>query len=125
MLTVTKNNCYYNGNKKDTNLNSFRAVTRQTLLAGKILCSVVNIIDKTNSNINIYSKINDELGYFINDSIQSKWSIQGASGTDIDRAENTERNSRSYKGVSKNQDFFQDNKSIMAKKSIQQQELNL
>lgn len=100
-------------------------MTRQTLLAGKILSSVVNIIDKTNSNINIYSKINDELGYFKNDSIQSKWSIQGANGTDIDRAENTERNSRSYKGVSKNQGFFQDNKSIMAKKSIQQQELNL
>lgn len=79
---------------------------KQTPLASKVLFSIVDIIDKTNNDINICSKMSDELGYFKNDSRQSKQPIQSASGTDIDRTENTDRNSGSHRRISKKPSFL-------------------
>ena len=64
--------CYYNRNKEDKSFNSFLAVRKQTSTTIKIIFSIVNLIDKTNKNDNIYFKINDELSDFNNGNVHYK-----------------------------------------------------
>ena len=52
------------------------AVRKQTSTSADIIFSIVNLIDKTNKNDNIYVEINDELGDFDNDNVQYKRPIQ-------------------------------------------------
>ena len=77
--------CYYNRNKRDKSFNSFLVVRKQTSQANKIIFSIVNLIDKTNRNNNIFFEINDELRDFDNDNVQSKRPIQRYSEVDIAR----------------------------------------
>ena len=64
--------CYYNRNKRDKSFNSFLAVRKQTSPTSEMIFSIVNLIDKTNRNDNIYFETNDELSDFNNDNIQFK-----------------------------------------------------
>ena len=64
--------CYYNRNKRDKSFNSFLGVRKQTSPTSEMIFSIVNLIDKTNRNDNIYFEINDELSDFNNDNIQFK-----------------------------------------------------
>ena len=79
-ITQADNNkeqiCYYNKIKRDKNFNCFLAVRKQTSPSADIIFSIVNLIDKTNKNDNIYVEINDELGDFNNDNVQYKRPIQ-------------------------------------------------
>ena len=68
--------CYYNQNKSDTSFNFFLALRKQTSSTSEIIFSIVNLIDKTSRNDNIYFEINDELSDFKNDNIQIKPPIQ-------------------------------------------------
>ena len=71
--TQAKNNreqiCYYNRNKRDKSFDSFLAVRKQTSSTSEIIFSIVNLIDKTNRNDNIYFEINDGLSDFNNDDV--------------------------------------------------------
>ena len=46
--------CYYNRNKRDMSFNSFLAVRKYTSSTSEVTFSIVNLIDKTNRNNNIY-----------------------------------------------------------------------
>ena len=86
--------CYYNWNKRDKSFNCFLAVRKQTQTTNKIIFSIVNLIDKTNKNDNIYFKISDGLSDFNNDNVQYKWPIQQVSERDIDGTTSTDRKQR-------------------------------
>ena len=60
--------CYSNYNKEDRAFNRFLAVRKQTS-TGKIIFSVVNLIDKSNKFENSCYKIGDELREFDNESL--------------------------------------------------------
>ena len=62
--------CYYNRNKRNTSFNSFLAVRKQTSSTSEIIFSIVNLIDQTNRNNNIYFDLNDKLSDFENNSVQ-------------------------------------------------------
>ena len=68
--------CYYNQNKSDTSFNFFLTLRKQTSSTSEIIFSIVNLIDKSSRNDNIYFEINHELSYFKNDNIQNKPPIQ-------------------------------------------------
>ena len=68
--------CYYSRNKKDINFNSFLAVRKETSSAREIIFSIVNIIDKTYRNDNIYFEINNELSDFKNDNRTCRGTVQ-------------------------------------------------
>ena len=84
--------CYYNQNKRDKSFNSFLAVRKHTPPTSEIIFSIVNLIDKTNRNNNIYFEIIDELRDFSNDNVHYKQPIQRLSEGDISRATDTGRN---------------------------------
>ena len=88
--------CYYNQNKRGKSFNSFLAVRKQTSATSKTIFSVVNLIDKTNRNDNIYFEINDELSDFNNDNVQYKRPIQQVSESDIIGTTSTDRKQRQY-----------------------------
>ena len=70
-LTMILNKfCYYNRNKKDINFNSFLAVRQETSFLSEINFSIVQVIDNSNKDDNIYSKISDELSDFKNGNVQ-------------------------------------------------------
>ena len=71
------------------------AVRKQTT-TNKIIFSIVNLIDKTNRNNNIYFEINDELSDFNNDNVQYKRPIQRVSESDIVGITSTDRKKRQY-----------------------------
>ena len=62
--------CYHNRNKRNTSFNSFLAVRKQTSSTSEIIFSIVNLIDQTNRNNNIYFDLNDKLSDFENNSVQ-------------------------------------------------------
>ena len=72
------------------------AERKQTSTTSKIIFSIVNLIDKTNRNDNIYFKINDELSDFNNDKAQYKRPIQRVSESDIVGTTSTDRKQRQY-----------------------------
>ena len=69
---------------------------KQTSTSSEIIFSIVNIIDKTNRNDNIYFEINDELSYFNNDNVQYKQPVQRISESDIVGTTNTGRKQRQH-----------------------------
>ena len=73
----------YNRNKKDTSLNSFLALRKETPSTIKITFSIVKVIDETNKHNSIYSESSNELSNFKNDNFQR--TIQQISENDIDR----------------------------------------
>ena len=81
--------CYYNRNKKYINFNSFLAVTKQTSSTREIIFSIVNIIDKTKRNDNIYFEINDKLSDFKNDNSKCRGTVQRVGESDIIRTGGT------------------------------------
>ena len=87
-ITQADNNkgqiCYYNKIKRDKNFNCFLAVRKQTSSSADIIFSIVNLIDKTNKNDNIYFEINSELKDFNNDNVQYKRPIQRICGSNIE-----------------------------------------
>ena len=86
--------CYYKRKKKDTSFNSFLALRKKTSSAGEIIFSIVNIIDKTNKNKNIYFEINDELSDFKNDGVQYNRKFRRISEGDNIREKSTDRRDR-------------------------------
>ena len=83
--------CYYKRNKKDTSFNSFLALRKKTSSVGEIIFSIVNIIDKTNKNNNIYFEINDELSDFKNDGVRYNRKFRRVSEGDTIREKSTDR----------------------------------
>ena len=80
-----------------------------------MIFSIVNLIDKTNRNDNIYFEINDGLSDFNNDNVQYKQPIQVVSESYIVGTTSTERKQRQYttrndRWVSIKPRFFQNNK---------------
>ena len=61
-----------------------------------MIFSIVNLIDKTNRNDNIYFEINDGLSDFNNDNVQYKRPIQVVSESYIVGTTSTERKQRQY-----------------------------
>ena len=66
-------------------------VRKQTSPTNEIIFSIVNLIDKTNRNDNIYFEINDKLIDFKNDNIQYKRPNQRVSESDTGRETRTDR----------------------------------
>ena len=64
---------------------------KQTPTTNKIIFSIVNLIDKTNRNDNIYFDISEELSDFKNDNVQYKRPIQQVSESDIVGTTSTDR----------------------------------
>ena len=106
--------CYYKRNKKDTSFNSFFTLRKKTSSAGEIIFSIVNIIDKTNKNNNIYFEINDELSDIKNDGVRYNRKFRRISKGDTIREKSTDRRDRQQRRMidesAKRQDFFQKNK---------------
>ena len=86
--------CYYNRNKRNTSFNSFLAVRKQTSSTSEIIFSIVNLIDQTNRNNNIYFDLNDKLSDFENNSVQYNWPVQRVSEGDTIRETSTDRTDR-------------------------------
>ena len=74
--------CYYNYNKKDRAFNRFLVVRKQTS-TGKIIFSIVNLIDKSNKFEDSFYKIGNELRKFDNDRVQFKHRIREFDQTNI------------------------------------------
>ena len=72
-------------NKRGKSFNSFPTVKKQTSQANEIIFFIVNVIDKTNKNSNIFFGINVELSGVKNDNVQYKQPIQRLSESDIFR----------------------------------------
>ena len=84
---------------------------RKQTTTSKIIFSIVNLIDKTNRNDNIYFEINDELSDFNKDNVQYKRPIQRVSESDIVGITRTDRKkrqntTRNYRRVSKKPRFL-------------------
>ena len=86
--------CYYNRNKRNTSFNSFLAVRKQTSSTSEIIFSIVNLIDQTNRNNNIYFDLNDKLSDFENNNIQYNRPVQRVSEGDTIRETSTDRTDR-------------------------------
>ena len=69
--------------KKDTCFNHFLAVRKETLPLFEVNFSIVKVVDNTNRQNVIYSKISEELTDFKNDYFQS--TIQQVSESDLIR----------------------------------------
>ena len=67
------------------------AVRKQTSPTSEIIFSIVNLIDKTNRDDNIYFETNDKLIDFKNDNIQYKRPNQRVSESDTGRETRTDR----------------------------------
>ena len=78
--------------KKIKSFNSFLAVRKQVSPTSEIIFSIVNLIDKTNRNNDIYFEINNKLSDFNNDNVQSKWSVRQLSESNISRTTDTDKN---------------------------------
>ena len=88
---------------------------KQTSTTSEIIFSIVNLIDKTNRNDNIYFEIGDGLNDFNNDNVQYKRPIQRVSESDIVRKTSTDGKQRQYATrndgrVSEKPQFLKDNK---------------
>ena len=90
------------------------ALRKKTSSAGEIIFSIVNIIDKTNKNNNIYFEINDELSDIKNDGVRYNRKFRRISKNDTIREKSTDRRDRQQRRMidesAKRQDFFQKNK---------------
>ena len=75
-------NSNYNKNKRDKKFNCFLAVGKQPSTSADMF-SIVNLLNKTNKNDNVYFETNDELSDFNNDSVQYKRPIQRVSESNI------------------------------------------
>ena len=83
---------------------------KQTSSTSEIIFSIVNLIDKTNRNDNIYFEINNKLSDFKNGNVQHRRPVQRISESDTDRETSTEGTDRpqhrSYGSVSKKPKFL-------------------
>ena len=106
--------CYYNQNKRDTSF-TFLAVRKQTPTTNKIIFSIVNLIDKTNKNDNIYLDISDELSDFNNDNVHINDQFNELVKVALSEQQALTENSDSIQQEmidesAKSPDFFQNNK---------------
>ena len=69
---------------------------RKQTATSEIIFSIVNLIDKTNRNNNIYFEISNYLSGFDNDNVQYKQPIQRVSKSDIVETTSTDRKQRQY-----------------------------
>ena len=65
---------------------------KQISPTSEIIFSIVNLVDKTNRNDNIYFEINDELSDFNNDNVRYKRPIQQLNESNISRTTDADRN---------------------------------